>query len=105
MDETVKSLRDRYILPHDVEEILRMQNQHEWVKGCADGLIKAPLDMTKKNLRVLDAATADGTSYSATNLPSNKWAHRSELTMLLLTRLLDPGCAVHSAQGNGVCGV
>ncbi|OQE22213.1 hypothetical protein PENFLA_c013G08350 [Penicillium flavigenum] len=60
LDEKVQSLRERYILPHNVEEIERMQNQHEWVKGCADGLIKAPLDMTRKDLRVLDAATADG---------------------------------------------
>lgn len=60
LEETVQSLRERYILPHNVEEIKRMQNQHEWVKGCADGLIKAPLDMTRKDLCILDAATADG---------------------------------------------
>ncbi|KAJ5509900.1 hypothetical protein LT330_007205 [Penicillium expansum] len=60
LDEKVQSLRERYILPHNVAEIERMQNQHEWVKGCADGLIKAPLDMTRNDLRVLDAATADG---------------------------------------------
>ena len=37
-----------------------MQNQHEWLKGGADGLVLAPIDLNRSKMRVLDAATADG---------------------------------------------
>ncbi|KAI9875173.1 MAG: hypothetical protein M1830_008793 [Pleopsidium flavum] len=57
---TAEDLQERYILPHTLSEIDRMRNQHEWVKGCASGLVKAPLDTTKPRLRIMDSATADG---------------------------------------------
>lgn len=50
----------RYFLPRNVEEAERMQNQHEWLKGGADGLVLAPIDLKRHGMRVLDAATADG---------------------------------------------
>ncbi|KAF4762285.1 hypothetical protein N7455_003216 [Penicillium solitum] len=50
----------RYFLPRNVEEAERMQNQHEWLKGGADGLVLAPIDLQRRGMRVLDAATADG---------------------------------------------
>lgn len=50
----------RYFLPRNVEEAERMQNQHEWLKGGANGLVLAPIDPKREKLRVLDAATADG---------------------------------------------
>ncbi|KAL9125539.1 MAG: hypothetical protein Q9217_005278 [Psora testacea] len=56
----VEDLQERYILPHTLSEIDRMRNQHEWVKACASGLVKAPLEITKPRLRIMDSATADG---------------------------------------------
>jgi gliotoxin biosynthesis N-methyltransferase len=50
----------RYYLPNSWGEIDRMRNQHEWVKGCAGGLIKAPIDYAANGFRVMDSATADG---------------------------------------------
>lgn len=50
----------RYFLPRNVEEAERMQNQHEWLKGGADGLVLAPIDLQRRGMRVLDSATADG---------------------------------------------
>ncbi|KZF23928.1 hypothetical protein L228DRAFT_281054 [Xylona heveae TC161] len=59
-NENVEEVGKRYFLPRSYDEGRRMQNQHEWIKGCAGGLIKAPIDRTRSNLHVLDAATADG---------------------------------------------
>lgn len=56
----IEDVGKRYFLPRNVEEAERMQNQHEWLKGGADGLILAPIDLNRSKLRVLDAATADG---------------------------------------------
>ncbi|KAL4783405.1 hypothetical protein BJX76DRAFT_358044 [Aspergillus varians] len=42
----------------------RLSTQHEWIKGCSggcSGLLKAPIDLSRPGLRVLDSATADGT--------------------------------------------
>jgi hypothetical protein len=42
----------------------RFSIQHEWIKGCIGGcsaLVRAPIDLSKPGLRVLDAATANGT--------------------------------------------
>lgn len=50
----------RYFLPRNVEEAERMQNQHEWLKGGANGLVLAPIDLKRHGMRVLDSATADG---------------------------------------------
>jgi hypothetical protein len=62
--ELVKNLKQRYTLPHTRQEIERMQNQYEWVKACAKGLVKASLDLERRDLRVLDSATADGELYA-----------------------------------------
>ncbi|KAL7905941.1 S-adenosyl-L-methionine-dependent methyltransferase [Trichoderma velutinum] len=53
--------RKAYILPNNQQEIERMKNQHEWMKGSFGGLIKAPIDFQRKNQKILDSATADGT--------------------------------------------
>lgn len=58
----MKDAKERYILANDFEEIDRMSYQHKWVKGSSGGLIKAPIDLTRENLRILDSATADGKS-------------------------------------------
>ncbi|KAK5988156.1 N-methyltransferase verN [Cladobotryum mycophilum] len=50
-----------YMLPNNYQEILRMKNQHEWIKGSFGGLIKAPIDYEKKGQKILDSAAADGT--------------------------------------------
>ncbi|KAF9884284.1 hypothetical protein FE257_001914 [Aspergillus nanangensis] len=52
--------RGKYTLPFTEEEVARLRNQHEWIKGCCGGLLKAPVDLTRKGQRVLDSATADG---------------------------------------------
>jgi hypothetical protein len=55
-----ENIGGRYFLPRNVEEAERMQNQHEWLKGCANGLVLAPIDLGRRGMRVLDSATADG---------------------------------------------
>ncbi|KAF9241487.1 hypothetical protein DTO013E5_8786 [Penicillium roqueforti] len=60
VDKNVEEVGSRYFLPRNLEEAERMQNQHEWLKGGANGLILAPIDLNRSGLRVLDAATADG---------------------------------------------
>ncbi|KOS22743.1 Demethylmenaquinone methyltransferase [Escovopsis weberi] len=57
LDEAKKA----YMLPNNCQEILRMKNQHEWIKGSFGGLIKAPFEYEKKGQRILDSAAADGT--------------------------------------------
>lgn len=57
---SAEDVGSRYFLPRNVEEAQRMQNQHEWLKGGADGLVLAPIDLNRSKMRVLDAATADG---------------------------------------------
>lgn len=56
----LENARKAYMLPHNQKEIERMRNQHEWIKGSFDGLVKAPIDFEKKHQRILDSATADG---------------------------------------------
>jgi hypothetical protein len=56
----LEETRKAYMLPHNRKEIERMKIQHEWIKGSFGGLIKAPIDYNKKNQRILDSATADG---------------------------------------------
>ncbi|KAJ5954126.1 hypothetical protein N7501_008405 [Penicillium viridicatum] len=58
--EEIAEVTGRYFLPRNVEEAERMQNQHEWIKGGANGLVLAPIDLQRRGMRVLDAATADG---------------------------------------------
>ncbi|RFU32824.1 hypothetical protein B7463_g3513, partial [Scytalidium lignicola] len=55
-----EDIGSRYFLPRNVEEAERMQNQHEWLKGCANGLVLAPINLERRGMRVLDSATADG---------------------------------------------
>ncbi|KAF3389517.1 hypothetical protein F1880_003275 [Penicillium rolfsii] len=62
-EEQKKQVDGRYFLPRNVEEAERMQNQHEWLKGCANGLVLAPIDLKRPGMRVLDAATADAQGY------------------------------------------
>ncbi|KAJ5665113.1 uncharacterized protein N7477_007561 [Penicillium maclennaniae] len=59
-EKDVEEVGKRYFLPRSVEEAERMQNQHEWVKGGANGLVLPPIDLSRSGMRVLDAATADG---------------------------------------------
>ncbi|KAL4949371.1 hypothetical protein BDW69DRAFT_202891 [Aspergillus filifer] len=59
-EEQTKLVNGRYFLPRNVEEAERMQNQHEWLKAGANGLVLAPVDLNRSSMRVLDAATADG---------------------------------------------
>lgn len=61
----------RYFLPRNVEEAERMQNQHEWLKGGANGLVLAPIDLKRRGMRVLDAATADGKSFTTLGAKEN----------------------------------
>lgn len=49
-----------YMLPNNRQEIERMKNQHEWIKGSFSGLIKAPIDYERKHQKILDSAAADG---------------------------------------------
>ncbi|TFB01718.1 hypothetical protein CCMA1212_006259 [Trichoderma ghanense] len=56
-----EAARKAYILPNNRQEIERMKNQHEWIKGSFGGLIKAPIDFETKNQKILDSAAADGT--------------------------------------------
>ncbi|KAL6695439.1 S-adenosyl-L-methionine-dependent methyltransferase [Trichoderma pleuroticola] len=58
---TQDAAREAYILPNNRQEIERMKNQHEWIKGSFGGLIKAPVDYQRENQKILDSATADGT--------------------------------------------
>ncbi|OTA04146.1 hypothetical protein A9Z42_0047230 [Trichoderma parareesei] len=60
-DATNEAARTAYILPNNRQEIERMKNQHEWIKGSFGGLIKAPIDFEAKNQKILDSAAADGT--------------------------------------------
>lgn len=55
-----EAARKAYILPNNRQEIERMKNQHEWIKGSFGGLIKVPIDFQAKNLKILDSAAADG---------------------------------------------
>ncbi|KAH7361345.1 hypothetical protein BKA66DRAFT_471066 [Pyrenochaeta sp. MPI-SDFR-AT-0127] len=57
----LEETRKAYMLPHNRKEIERMKIQHEWIKGSFGGLIKAPIDYSQKNQKILDSATADGT--------------------------------------------
>lgn len=57
-----------YIMPDNQEEIDRLRNQHEWVKGSTGGvLLFAPLEHKGLPLKVLDSATADGMSLHCTD--------------------------------------
>jgi hypothetical protein len=46
----------------DAKELKRLTDNHEVIKDAMGGLIWAPVDLSKPGLRILDCATADGTS-------------------------------------------
>lgn len=85
---SVQDVGSRYFLPRNMEEAERMQNQHEWLKGGADGLVLAPIDLTRSGMRVLDSATADGRESFPPVL----------IVMLISSRLLDAGRKVYLSQ-------
>lgn len=44
------------------KEVERLRNQHELIRdGMGGKLIRAPIDLSKPDLHILDVATADGT--------------------------------------------
>lgn len=52
-----------YMLPHHVQEIDRLQRQHDFMRSTTDGaLVVTPLPLEGKTLRVLDSGCADGLS-------------------------------------------
>ncbi|EFE32543.1 methyltransferase SirN-like, putative [Trichophyton benhamiae CBS 112371] len=59
-DRQFEQDKSRYVIPGGSVERDRLRVQHEWIKGTAGGLIKAPLDLTAQGMKVLDSATADG---------------------------------------------
>lgn len=59
-DRQFEQDKPRYIIPGGSIERDRLRVQHEWIKGTAGGLIKAPLDLTARGMKILDSATADG---------------------------------------------
>ncbi|KAM5467130.1 hypothetical protein MauCBS54593_005752 [Microsporum audouinii] len=59
-DKQFEEAKARYLIPGGSVERDRLRVQHEWIKGTAGGLIKAPLDLTARGMKVLDSATADG---------------------------------------------
>ncbi|GFF33542.1 hypothetical protein IFM61606_01914 [Aspergillus udagawae] len=42
------------------DEVNRLQLQHELIEAFCNGLVKAPIDLTRPGQRILDSATADG---------------------------------------------
>nr|QSQ85917.1 methyltransferase [Preussia typharum] len=69
-EKELEETRKAYMLPHNRKEIERMRTQHEWIKGSFEGLIKAPIDYEKKNQKILDSATADGSLFLSRNRAS-----------------------------------
>ena len=59
-EDVFQESRKAYMLPHNQKEIERMKTQHEWIKASFWGLIKAPINYYKTDLRIMDSATADG---------------------------------------------
>jgi hypothetical protein len=43
-------------------ELKRLRDNHEVFKDAMGGLLLAPVDLSKPGTRILDSATADGTS-------------------------------------------
>lgn len=58
--DSLEEAKKAYMLPNNRQEIERMKNQHEWIKGSFGGLIKAPIDYERKHQKILDSAAADG---------------------------------------------
>ena len=51
---------DNVIFATGQTETDRLRLQHEIMKDCMKDLIKAPIDLSKPGLQILDQATADG---------------------------------------------
>jgi hypothetical protein len=56
---TDKITKTEYVLDND-EEASRFAKQHDMIKDAMDGLILAPIDLSRSGLRILDSGTADG---------------------------------------------
>lgn len=53
----------QYILSGNISETTRLRLQHDVIKDAMGGqLVLAPADLSRSGLRILDSATADGTS-------------------------------------------
>lgn len=59
----LEEAKKAYMLPNNRQEIERMKNQHEWIKGSFGGLIKVPIDYEKRHQKILDSAAADGETH------------------------------------------
>ncbi len=59
-DNGLEQAKKAYMLRNNGQELERMKNQHEWIKGSFGGLIKAPIAYEKKHQKILDSAAADG---------------------------------------------
>jgi gliotoxin biosynthesis N-methyltransferase len=56
-----QTTRDSYSGPRHEGEYIRLRVQHELVKINMDGkLVRAPIDLSKPDIKILDSATADG---------------------------------------------
>ncbi|EHK98558.1 hypothetical protein M7I_5648 [Glarea lozoyensis 74030] len=71
---------DNIIFAAGEKEVDRLQLQHEIMKDAMKDLIKAPLNLSKPGLQILDQATADGPllpntpqNSAHTNIPSGIW--------------------------------
>ena len=57
MDEFLESTKKA----GHTRELKRLSDNHEMFKDAMGGLLLAPVDLSKPDLRVLDVASADGT--------------------------------------------
>lgn len=57
-NESMADEQNTYFLKSE-EEVSRLSNQHDIIKDGMNGLVLAPIDLSKP-LRVLDSGTADG---------------------------------------------
>ncbi|KAK2810766.1 hypothetical protein FQN49_008510 [Arthroderma sp. PD_2] len=81
----------RYVIPGGSVERDRLRVQHEWIKGTAGGLIKAPIDLTAKQMKDGALTARDATSNcvaGATERHGVATASVGELFDLINQRLL-----------------
>jgi gliotoxin/aspirochlorine biosynthesis O-methyltransferase len=50
-----------------IKEMGRLRMQHDWIKASMGKLVHAPVNPLKKDLKILDCATADGEQYIVMN--------------------------------------
>lgn len=82
---------EKYFLSQNPDETERLRLQHELIKDHLGGsLILAPIDFSKKDLSVLDSATADGRSFFPIIFPIMFLASRHESsTSIIVIMVLD----------------